>query len=205
MEKEYVLDSYSKIAKEFDHTRYKAWPSVIKFINSLDSSSSVLDAGCGNGRNMLIRKDLNWIGCDFCPEFVEICRQKDFISIQADIRNLPFKDNEFDHSISIAVIHHISTFEERVKACQELIRVTKGKIFIQVWQCQDQASAKFKRIADNDYFVSWELNDKSTVDRYYHLFDEKEINELLAQLKEIKVIEKYIEAGNWVFLLEKTL
>lgn len=205
MEKQYVQDSYSKIANEFDQTRYKPWPSVSNFVNSLDKASHILDAGCGNGRNMLIRNDVKWTGCDFCPAFVEICKKKGFNTIHADIRNLPFNDNEFDNVISIAVVHHISSEDERIKACQEFIRVTKsgGKILIQVWQFLGQNNSKFKQINNRDYFVTWGVNDHVIIDRYYHLFNEEDVDNLLAQLTGVKLLEKYIESNNWVFLLQK--
>ncbi len=208
IEKELVLNSYSQIAKEFDHTRHTPWPSVKKFIVSLPESSSILDAGCGNGKNMLIRKDLKWTGCDFCPEFLDICRSKELSVIEADVRKLPFPDDHFDNTICIAVIHHLSSFDDRVKACQELIRVTKqnGEVLIQVWQNQGITTDKFQKMEngdEGDHLISWTLDDKSTIRRFYHLFHEKEINELLSKLSGVNVLEKYIEAGNWIILLEK--
>lgn len=47
-EKEHVHDVYSKIASHFSDTRYKAWPRIAEFLNSLPSGSSVADiGGCG--------------------------------------------------------------------------------------------------------------------------------------------------------------
>ena len=50
MEKEHVYDVYEKIAPHFSNTRYKPWPRVEQFLNSLPQGSIVLDVGCGNGK-----------------------------------------------------------------------------------------------------------------------------------------------------------
>lgn len=206
IEKDYVLDSYRKIANHFSQTRYKSWPSVTEFINGIKSGSDILDAGCGNGKNMLIRNDLKWIGCDICPELLDICRSRELNVLEADIRKLPFASNFFDNVISVAVIHHIDTFDERVKSVQEMIRVTKlgGKIYFQVWQDVGIENKKFQRINDNgDFYVSWKASENESIKRFYHLFKEYEIDQLLEALKGIKILKKYIEVKNWVVLLEK--
>ncbi|ARF09905.1 methyltransferase [Indivirus ILV1] len=207
-EKKYVLESYNQISSEFDNTRHTPWPSVKKFIIELQPNSSILDAGCGNGKNMLIRKDLNWIGCDFCPQLLEICKKKSLNVLEADIKNLPFQDNYFDNCICIAAVHHLSSFNDRVKACQELIRVTKskGKILIQVWKDQGLNNNKFKKIEnreEGDYLISWTQDNKTVIQRFYHLYTDGEIDRLLSKLYGINVLDKYIEAGNWIFVLEK--
>jgi ubiquinone/menaquinone biosynthesis C-methylase UbiE len=46
---------YNKIAKEFDKTRVSVWSSVKNFLDALPVESTVLDIGCGNGKNMLYR------------------------------------------------------------------------------------------------------------------------------------------------------
>jgi ubiquinone/menaquinone biosynthesis C-methylase UbiE len=50
MEKKYVYDVYDKIAPHFSSTRYKPWPMVVSFLESLETGSIVADVGCGNGK-----------------------------------------------------------------------------------------------------------------------------------------------------------
>jgi alkylated DNA repair protein alkB family protein 8 len=71
IETKYVKESYNQIAKDFDRTRYNHWGSVKRFINSLPSNSLILDAGCGNGKNMLF-ENMQFIGCDISEELVKI-------------------------------------------------------------------------------------------------------------------------------------
>ncbi|EKG03914.1 hypothetical protein TCSYLVIO_005026 [Trypanosoma cruzi] len=50
LEREHVLKVYDAIASHFSSTRYKAWPKVQAFIESLPKYSLVADVGCGNGK-----------------------------------------------------------------------------------------------------------------------------------------------------------
>ncbi len=45
LEKKYVYDVYEKIAPHFSHTRYKPWPKIEAFLNSLEPGSMVADIG----------------------------------------------------------------------------------------------------------------------------------------------------------------
>ena len=132
-EVENVKKVYDAIAEHFDVTRYSVWIDVKKFIDSLSKNSYILDAGCGNGKNMY-RKDCEFIGGDFCSKFLEITQIKKKEVIQFNTKTIPFRDNTFDSTISVAVLHHICSKTQRINSIKELVRVTKpkGKIFISV-------------------------------------------------------------------------
>eukprot|EP01071_Lankesteria_metandrocarpae_P005678 Lankesteria_metandrocarpae@DN4088_c0_g1_i1.p1 len=72
-ESTFVHDVYTDVAEHFSHTRYKPWPGVRNFINSLPAGSIVLDAGCGNGKYLHLRKDITVIGSDRCAKLLEFC------------------------------------------------------------------------------------------------------------------------------------
>ena len=76
LERIYVHNIYSKISSEFDITRKYHWKSIKSFLTRLSPISKGIDIGCGNGRNMLFREDLDLVGIDKCPELVEICKNK---------------------------------------------------------------------------------------------------------------------------------
>ncbi len=44
-EKEHVHEIYSQIATHFSDTRYKPWPKIAEFLNSLPAGSIVTDIG----------------------------------------------------------------------------------------------------------------------------------------------------------------
>lgn len=45
IEKKYVHKVYEEIAQHFDHTRYKQWPRIKKFLDEIPSGSNVCDIG----------------------------------------------------------------------------------------------------------------------------------------------------------------
>lgn len=48
VEKKYVYEVYDKIAPHFSATRYKPWPKVSKFLDSIPAGSLVADVGNNN-------------------------------------------------------------------------------------------------------------------------------------------------------------
>lgn len=203
----YVKNSYNQIAKGFSESRYKQWSSVIEFINSLHPNSYILDAGCGNGKNMT-REDVKFIGCDICENLIEICKQKGLDVLLSNVTQLPFNDNTFDAVMSIAVLHHIYKKDDLITALNEIIRVVVngGRIYFTVWAREQTLTNKFIPIDDQgNYFVTWK--DKMTRDvvskRFYHLFTKMEVDDLLTLLPNIKIINVSYKSDNWCVELQK--
>ena len=117
---------YNKNYKLFSDTRFCLWDIVKEFSNNFKDNSYVLDAGCGNGKNIKYFNDkCNIIGIDKCQKFVEICNSQGFNVYYSDIKVLPFENNTFDFVMSIAVVNHFDQEEDRIKAVKEMIRVLK--------------------------------------------------------------------------------
>ena len=131
----YVKNVYSEIADHFDKTRYHTWPKIKDFVMSLKKNTLIYDIGCGNGRNMKIRNDCIFIGCDNNEELLIQAKNKDLNCFYGDNLALPFTDDCAEAVLSIAVIHHFSTYERRLTALSELFRILKkgGLILIYVW------------------------------------------------------------------------
>jgi SAM-dependent methyltransferase len=205
MELEYVLKPYSQIAEHFDKTREYLWKGIKEFIQSTDDTSFLLDAGCGNGKNMLIKNRTQCIGFDFCESNNRICSKKGLDVSTINIKTIPYRDSVFDHSFTVAVLHHIEKEEDRLKAINELVRVTTpgGTIFIQVWSADIPKNKKFIKINNddddnnNDYFITWEVKKGHVIKRYYHLFTKDEFTRLLKQVENAEIIQIEEELGNW--------
>ena len=60
----HVYEVYDKIAPHFSHTRYKPWPKIEQFLNTLPEGSLVYDVGCGNGKYMGVNPGLYMLGTD---------------------------------------------------------------------------------------------------------------------------------------------
>ena len=142
-------------------------------------------------------------GCDFSEELVKICQNDGLNVVNGDIQNIPFKENSFNYTLCIAVIHHLSTLEKRKKAVDEIIRVTKkgGKILLLVWAYEQPKDSK-RIFIEQDNMVTWK-NKKGTImgERYYYVFKQGELEKLINN--DIKIIESFYECGNWGIILEK--
>ena len=121
----------------------------------------ILDAGCGNGRNMqwFLQNNFNISGIDICKEAIDILKNI-YPALPADrflvsaIEETIFKDNYFDHIICSAVLHFANNTAQFKKMIAELIRILKpgGTIFIRMTS-DIGIENKVQLIADGVYFI----------------------------------------------------
>jgi len=92
----------------------------------------VLNVGCGGGREALAlhEKGFEVVGADLCESFVETARvnaQKrsaPILFVVADVRDLPFSDEEFDCVVMVGqLIGQVPGRANRIKALREVKRV----------------------------------------------------------------------------------
>ncbi len=104
------------------------------------NSETILDAGCGSGRNLhwFYNNDFKVFGIDKSEE--EIIKLKNKYSDQSEnfsissVESLAFKDDFFNHIICNAVLHFAKNESQFKAMFSELIRVlkSKGSLFIRV-------------------------------------------------------------------------
>ncbi|KAJ3236430.1 Alkylated DNA repair protein alkB 8 [Chytriomyces hyalinus] len=162
LERTHVQSVYQAIAPHFSATRYKPWPVVEDFLGAIPDGSIGADVGCGNGKYLGVNPKLLTIGSDMSSNLVGICAQRGFEAMVCDNLHLPYRTNCFDFVISIAVIHHFSSFERRVAAVKELVRTIRpgGKILIFVWALEQEDGSK-RKFEKQDVFVPWNLDAKT--------------------------------------------
>src|SRR5439155_14920651 len=103
--------------------------------------------------------------------------------VGADATALPFPDKTFDAALSIAVLHHLPSRDDRRLALAELRRVLQpeGKALVSVWSFDDPQIAT--RLGgppkSPDVEIPWSLPAGTTVHRPYHLFREGELERLI--------------------------
>jgi ubiquinone/menaquinone biosynthesis C-methylase UbiE len=202
---------YKKNASNFSKTRVNPWPSTIEFINSLPPNSKVLDIGCGNGRNLFYRSDIDIIGLEMSQELCDIVTKKGGHVIQGNMIDLPFENNTFDYIICIAVYHHLDNVKDRQQALNEMYRILKpeGKVFIQVWAMEQPLNSK-RKFMKRDEFVSWknkEMNGQyTTLYRYYRIYPKGELEaEIEKYVPKFNIDAIKYEAGNWINIITKIL
>ena len=202
-----IKEVYDKIANQFNHTRYSIWGSVKEFMDSLVSSSKVLELGCGNGKNMLYRNDLNIEGIDISSEQVRICKEKNLNVKEGSITQLDYLDNLFDYIICIATYHHLDNDIDRHLSLKEMYRCLKygGQILITVWAMEQPENGKFN-FTKTDEMVPWlSKDDGNTYLRYYHIYRKGELYlEIIRLCPEFTIKKISWELGNWVCILEKS-
>lgn len=178
LEREHVQKVYNVIGDHFSNTRHSPWPQVTTFISSLPQSALVLDVGCGNGKYLKLRRgEIVMMGCDNSTNLCGICSEQGFESLVCDITNLPYRSQQFDAAICIAVIHHLASKERRLAAFKELSRVVVkgGRVLVYVWAMEQRYQQKnSKYLKDSDVKSSNIGEDIKSID-----FNSIEINSQL--------------------------
>ncbi len=232
VEREGVEGFYNRIADHFSATRHTPWPRVAEFVRGCARHSTLLDVGCGNGRHMLAGEQgagVVMFGCDLIKRFVQICaRERKLEVLRCDALHLPYRSSVFDSIMCVAVIHHLASEERRLRALEELVRVTalKGRVLVTVWAFEQQEAEKSKRhFEGQDVTVPWVLPAEhdplrvaevqqtdpkqrrrlppASVDRYCHVFVKGELEELAARLPNVQLLDSYYDNANWAVVLRK--
>ncbi|KAJ5512955.1 Methyltransferase type 11 [Penicillium fimorum] len=207
-EQQNVHEVYQEIAQHFSATRYKPWPIVERFLTSLAPGAVGIDVGCGNGKNLMVNRDVFIIASDRSENLARIALQhQPHSTVVADILELPHLDASFDFAISIAVVHHLSTPARRVQAVAEIMRTVKrcsetqegGKILIYAWALEQKNSRRgWDKGDEQDRMVPWvrKGDQPQTFHRYYHLYAEGELERDIDNAGG-RVLESGYEKDNW--------
>ncbi len=195
-----VRATYERIAEPFAASREEPWPEVLTFASSLPEAARVADVGCGNGRHArsLASSGHRVIAVDFARNLLLIGRRgsrgrvwgTQIAWVQAEATLLPLRDGTMDAAICVAVLHHLPSAEERVRALRELRRIlaSRGRLFVSVWALDQprfrkavEARRHLPSDVQGDVEVPWTMPDGLVIPRYYHLFQEGELEELIIE------------------------
>jgi SAM-dependent methyltransferase len=118
----------------------------------LPERASILDAGCGSGRNMVeLARHGTVTGIELSPTSVAVARDRHSGEvIEGSVLDMPFEDDSFDLTVSLDVIEHL---QDDVAALRELRRVTKpgGALLVTVpayqwlWSGHDEINHHHRR------------------------------------------------------------
>lgn len=111
--------------------------------NRFQKQMRILDAGCGEGRNMVyfVKNDYNIYGIDDNEDAIRmaklLCRSSNKNYVEDNIQSFaiednPFPDNFFDAVLCINVLHTVSDHNEFFNVLDHLIRLVKtdGLLFL---------------------------------------------------------------------------
>jgi tRNA (uracil-5-)-methyltransferase TRM9 len=217
-EEEHVHRVYTSISKHFSQTRYKPWPVVAHFMNSLPTGSVGMDLGAGNCKNALPFPHLLTICLDMSQELLHFGQEQGgAMAIHGTVLSVPVRGGQMDFCICIAVLHHFATAGRRLKALAECARVLKGgggRGLVFVWAFEPERNQSVYRhkltvvgddpvAAGQDVLVPWQRPDGSVEQRYYHLFREGELEELVLTVGGLRIVESGFDRDNYFLIFEK--
>ena len=162
IEENNVFKFYDEVAEHWHHTRGKRkvhWYRVKNFLNSIPKGSILADIGSGDGKYFGVNDEIISIGCDRSLNLLKVSQKRSNETFCCDAVKLPFRDNCFDASMCIAVMHHLCSVDRRVAVVRELMRITKndGSILIQAWAMEQEESSK-RQFIQQDVMVPWRLH-----------------------------------------------
>lgn len=195
-----VRATYERIAEPFAASRAEPWPEVLSFTTTLPVDALVADVGCGNGRHAraLAAAGHRVVAVDFARNLLAIGRRgsrgrlwgQQILWVQGDAAVLPLRSGSMDAAVCVAVLHHLPSPEERVRGLRELQRILRpgGRVFVSVWaldqpRFRKAVEARRHLPADvrGDIEVPWTMPDGVVIPRYYHLFQEGELEDLIIE------------------------
>ncbi len=214
-------DFYDQFADAFASTRYGVQGGWERIIPQFAKGCQVLDLGCGNGRFARFLDSRvptsRYVGLDASAGLIKIARaqasqleQTQASFMLADLAapgwSAPCQWNDFDVVVSLAVMHHIPSFETRssfLRAATTCLG-SDGVVILSNWRFAHNQRMRRKIVpwetlglndADvepGDYLLDWKR--EGTGYRYAHQVDEPEIVEL-AQLAGLDVVEQFYADG----------
>ena len=197
---EIATSFYQENAEAFSDTRFCVWDVVRDFGKQFGSTDYVLDAGCGNGKNIkYFQNQTTIIGFDKSMPLLEICKKKGYDVFHSDILDIVMDDESFHYIICIAVIHHLDSLQKHISAIRELMRLLKpnGQLLVTLWAFESDDYSKKKNFQKGGNIVKF-----NQAERYYYIYDESMVKELLDKLNYKSTY--YWERGNWNLIFTKS-
>lgn len=234
-----IASQYNIISKVFDNSRVRIWNNVKQFLlDDANSASGVatkagtntlLDCGCGNGKNMIYAQSLGYHseGFDISNNLLDICKNKGLNVYYQDVLNLK-ANKKYNKIISIAVLHHLQTFEEQITAIKILCDCldNNGKLLVSFWSKEKtledikeyrkdgqdsqalivpdvRSKSDSRDFVSGPNYVSWKLDRENIIQRFYYIHDYKSIQELAKNIN-VKYTISW-EQQNWFILFTKDI
>jgi ubiquinone/menaquinone biosynthesis C-methylase UbiE len=204
---------YDMMSQKFSETRKFFWRGLEFIGDYVQVGDRILDFGCGNGRllELFTDKKIEYTGIDVSQKLLDLAKNKysqecaSFSKIDPSQQSLPFEDDFFNSTYSIAVFHHFPKEHAQIMV-QELHRITRpgGHIIITVWNLWPASLRQavsvsrggqkkyFKNILKNwldklqgkselDWngcYITFKNNQGEVFQRYHHAFTIRELEKM---------------------------
>jgi|UniRef100_A0A6C0JNW5 2-polyprenyl-3-methyl-5-hydroxy-6-metoxy-1,4-benzoquinol methylase len=176
-----VANQYDIISNTFDNSRVRIWNSVTNFLTNNCENKTLLESGCGNGKNMIFANSLGYKtkGFDISNKLLDICKEKDLDVYYSDVLDMD-KTLKYDKILSIAVLHHLENEEMQKQAINNLLECLNqnGELLVSFWSKEKTFNTTTLKKTEKDYrnfnigpnLVDWKLKD-NTIKRFYYIHD----------------------------------
>lgn len=91
-------------------------------------ASSILDVGCGTGKDVVLKLSRNIVGVDVSCTALRSYIAKGYQGILADAKMLPFHINSFQYVVSADLLHHLVEQGDLLAYVREFVRVLRGGV-----------------------------------------------------------------------------
>lgn len=215
--------AWDEVAEDFSAKKRRPWPSL----SDLGSCKGerVLDLGAGSGRNTaeFVKQGAGHVvAADISAKMLSIMMRTASVrsgivdAVRCDAVHLPFRSGVFSVVAAIALIHHVPKKRNRLTAMKEVYRVAApgGRVLVTAWargqlrfakKIPSMLKTKLKGGEFGDACISW----GKKVDRFYHLFSKKELEETVMdagfriERSHGEKIRSKLFVENWVVLCLK--
>jgi SAM-dependent methyltransferase len=144
---------------EADHWWFREKRALLaKELRRIGTPGRALDIGGAGGGNTTVLREYGWtpVVGDFSETAVAIAKERGFDAHHADIRNLQWKDGEFDLVTAFEVLEHVNEHEKAAAECFRVLRPGGNAVFtvpadMKLWSAHDEAVDHVRRY-DRDEF-----------------------------------------------------
>jgi SAM-dependent methyltransferase len=142
----YEWQKFSKMIQEWKKN-FDFYFGPVKRLDAL-KDKTILEVGCGKGRHTFYAAKIarEVVAVDFGRSVdVALLNNKSTTNVhfvQADIYNMPFRNNSFDFIFCLGVLHHLPTPEQGFKKLVDLL-ATGGGILIYVYHSFSKKTVKY--------------------------------------------------------------
>ncbi len=177
--------------KENPPKRNNASRFALEVLKYVEPNKSLLDIGCGNGRDSLffMEKGIEVVGIDASPEVIKAlnCKYKDNLGIfvcDDFVRANAIYQRQYDYCYSRFTLHAISE-KQQIELFDNIKDALKpnGKIFIEARSINDDLYGKGKKVGKHSYYYNG---------HFRRFIDQKELKK---HLESIDVRILYIQEG----------
>jgi ubiquinone/menaquinone biosynthesis C-methylase UbiE len=190
---------WNTLAESWNNFRQKPIPQLR---NLNWKQGKILDIGCGNCRNLLPFKKLDCQGIDFSKNMLTQAKkftQKHNFKVklkQASASNLPFKSNQFDYVLSLAVLHHLKNPEPAIKEIHRVL-TPGGEALITIW---NKLQSRFL-FQPRELPIPWKQKSQILY-RYYNFIGYFRLRKMIRK-NNFKILNSNFLGKNISFLIQK--